>query len=65
MKFNEISVPTIDSSRMISLMNLLTKHQLNVLTPGAIGTGKSTNALHLMMHKLGENFISTTMVLSA
>ena len=48
LKFNEISVPTIDSSRMIYLMNLLIKNKQNILTPGEIGTGKSTNAFYLM-----------------
>ena len=36
-----------------------------MLTPGSTGSGKSTNAMHLMLNELNDTFISTTLVLSA
>ena len=53
-KFNEISVPTKDSIRMIELTYLLLENKCHVLTPGETGTGKSTNAIHLMLNKLSD-----------
>lgn len=63
--FNEIKVPTTDSTRMIYLSTLLIKNKHCVLTPGLTGTGKSTNVYELMANNLNDNYISTTMVLSA
>ena len=65
LKFNEIIIPTVDSTRMIYFTQLLIKNKYNVLNPGETGTGKSTNALYLMTNKLSEEYISTSIVLSA
>lgn len=50
---------------MIELINVLCMNKHHVLTPGETGTGKSNNALHFMLYKLKDNFISTSLVLSA
>lgn len=50
---------------MVYLMKLLINNKKHVLTPGSTGSGKSTNAMHLMLSELDDTFISTTLVLSA
>lgn len=65
LNFNEIKVPTLDSERMISISTLLVKNKYCVITPGTTGTGKSTNFYELMANHLNDNYISTSIVLSA
>lgn len=65
LSFNEIIIPTIDSQRMILVSKLLVENQFHVLTPGVTGCGKSINANLLMQKYLTEDFISTSLVMSA
>ena len=50
---------------MITISKVLIENQFPVLTVGVTGCGKSVNANLLMQKYLSEEFISTSIVLSA
>jgi len=54
--YNEIMVPTNDSTRNIYLMNLLIANSNHILCPGPTGTGKSQNIYNLLSFGLSEEF---------
>ena len=63
--FKEIVVPTKIFMSNLFLQSLLLRNKVHVLVPGPTGTGKSTNCLSLLSQKLDDNFISSSIVLSA
>lgn len=46
--YNEIMIPTNDSTRNIFLMKLLLTNNFHVCFPGPTGTGKSLNSYSLL-----------------
>ena len=65
LSFHEIVIPTIDFVRNIEIGRRLLIEQHHLLTPGHVGTAKTTNALSLMSQYLDTNFESIAISLSA
>lgn len=63
--YNEIMVPTNDSTRNIYLMNLLIVNNNHILCPGPTGTGKSQNIYNLLSFGLSEEFQYIALTFSA
>ena len=56
LSYSEILIPTTDSTRNMFLMKTLLSNQYHVLFPGPTGTGKTINAMNLLIQKMGEDF---------
>lgn len=54
--YNEIMIPTNDSTRNIYLMKLLLTNNYHVCFPGPTGTGKSLNAYSLLSSGLTDAY---------
>ena len=54
--YNEIMIPTTDSTRNIYLMKLLLTNNYHVCFPGPTGTGKSLNAYTLLSSGLTDAY---------
>ena len=65
MPYNEIMIPTKDSTRNLFLMKILIKNNKHILTPGPTGTGKSLNAMTLLTEYLGDNYQYISIAFSA
>ena len=63
--YHEIVIPTKDFARSLFLSKLLLCNKKNVLTPGVVGSGKTTNAVKLLSKYLEKNFTSISISLSA
>ena len=54
--YSDIVIPTNDSTRNTHLMKTLLINNYNLLCPGPTGTGKSLNAMTLLISGMGEEF---------
>lgn len=63
--YNEIMIPTNDSTRNIFLMKLLLTNNFHVCFPGPTGTGKSLNAYSLLQGGLDEKYQYIALTFSA
>ncbi|VDM31966.1 unnamed protein product [Hydatigera taeniaeformis] len=64
-KYSDILVPTLDSVRLVRVMELLLKNSIPVLGVGATGTGKTVCIADKLCRGMPEEFIPEFMVLSA
>ena len=65
LSYNEIMIPTRDSTRNLYLMKMLIKNNYHVLTVGPTGTGKSQNAMTLLTSNLGDQYQYISLAFSA
>ena len=56
LKFNEVMIPTSDSTRNLYLLKMLIENNIHILTPGPTGTGKSANIALLLTYSLSETY---------
>jgi dynein heavy chain len=63
--FSEIAVPTIDTIRSAYLLEILVKHNFNVLCCGATGTGKSVVVNEKLGKGMPDMFVPKNMAFSA
>ena len=63
--FHEILIPTKDFASGMNLSKILLLNNYHVMTPGAVGSGKTTNAVKILSEYLDENYTSISMTLSA
>ena len=63
--YHEIVIPSKYVASGLSLTKLLLTNGHNVLTPGVVGTGKTTNAVKLLSENLDKNYTSISITLSA
>lgn len=58
-------IPTNDSTRNTHLMKTLLSSNYHVLFPGPTGTGKTLNAINLLISGMGEEFQYISVTFSA
>ncbi|KAL4464296.1 hypothetical protein ABPG72_011341 [Tetrahymena utriculariae] len=63
--YNEIMIPTNDSTRNIYMMKLLLTNNYHVCFPGPTGTGKSLNAYSLLSNGLSDSYQYIALTFSA
>ena len=63
MAFHEILIPTKDFARGMNLTKLLLNHNYHVITPGPVGSGKTTNAMKILSEYLDKNYLYNKYVL--
>lgn len=65
LSYSEILIPTTDSTRNMHLMKTLMSNMYHCLFPGPTGTGKSVNAMNLLIGRMGEDYQYISLSFSA
>ena len=64
-QYHDIVIPTKDFARALHLSKMLLLNNKHVLTPGIVGSGKTTNAVKLLSKYLDKDYTSISITLSA